>query len=44
LAEWAATTTAGTSVIEVDGGHMYLTEHPHALVRLLAAQLAEDAR
>ncbi|PQP25541.1 thioesterase II family protein [Rhodococcus opacus] len=44
LAEWAATTTAGTTVIEVDGGHMYLTEHPHALVRLLAAQLAEDAR
>ncbi|RZK95803.1 MAG: thioesterase [Rhodococcus sp. (in: high G+C Gram-positive bacteria)] len=40
MAEWAATTTAETSVLEVDGGHMYLTEHPHALVRLLAAQLS----
>ncbi|MDF3312864.1 alpha/beta fold hydrolase [Rhodococcus sp. T2V] len=41
VAEWATSTTAATSVLEVDGGHMYLTEHPHALVRLLAAQLSE---
>jgi len=39
-AEWASATTAAASVLELDGGHMYLTDHPHALLRLLAAQLA----
>jgi surfactin synthase thioesterase subunit len=39
-AEWKAATTADTSVLELDGGHMYLTDHPHALLRLVAAQLA----
>ncbi|MFC9360077.1 thioesterase II family protein [Rhodococcus sp. NPDC057014] len=41
-AEWQAATTADISVRELDGGHMYLTDHPHALLRVVAAQLAES--
>ncbi|MFD4181161.1 thioesterase II family protein [Rhodococcus sp. NPDC058514] len=37
--EWREATTADTSVLELDGGHMYLTDHPHALLRLIATRL-----
>ncbi|MFC7448874.1 thioesterase II family protein [Rhodococcus daqingensis] len=37
--EWREATTADTSVLELDGGHMYLTDHAHALLRLIATLL-----
>lgn len=38
--EWSAATTADAAVVELDGGHMYLTDHPRPLLRLIAARLA----
>jgi surfactin synthase thioesterase subunit len=38
-AEWSRATTGKLSTAELDGGHMYLTENPRALLRLIAAEL-----
>ncbi|MFJ9622180.1 thioesterase II family protein [Streptomyces sp. NPDC101181] len=38
-AEWGRATTSELTVAELDGGHMYLTEQPGALLDLVAAEL-----
>ncbi|MFJ1767391.1 thioesterase II family protein [Amycolatopsis sp. NPDC088138] len=42
-AGWRRATTARFETAELDGGHMYLTEHPGALLALIGARL-EPAR
>ncbi|MFJ9566972.1 thioesterase II family protein [Streptomyces fuscichromogenes] len=37
--QWAATTTGAFTTAELPGGHMYLTDHGPAVMRLIAAQL-----
>jgi surfactin synthase thioesterase subunit len=37
--EWAAETSAGFRALEVDGGHMYLTDHAESLLRTIADDL-----
>lgn len=39
-AQWKEVTTGESTVVELDGGHMYLTDHPHALLRLVASRLS----
>jgi len=41
--EWAAATRAAFGRVEVPGGHMYLVETPHTLVRLLEDTLTAPA-
>jgi surfactin synthase thioesterase subunit len=38
-AEWSRATTGKLTTAEPDGGHMYLTENPGALLRLIGAEL-----
>ncbi|WNF29277.1 alpha/beta fold hydrolase [Streptomyces sp. C11-1] len=38
-AEWGRATTGKLTVAELDGGHMYLTERPGALLELVAAEV-----
>jgi surfactin synthase thioesterase subunit len=38
-AEWCRATTGRLTTAELDGGHMYLTQNPGALLRLIAAEL-----
>lgn len=38
-AEWSRATAGKLTTAELDGGHMYLTENPGALLRLIGAEL-----
>ncbi|GGN53869.1 thioesterase [Streptomyces albiflavescens] len=38
-AEWSGATTGRLTTADLDGGHMYLTENPGALLRLISAEL-----
>ncbi|GAA3675268.1 alpha/beta fold hydrolase [Nonomuraea antimicrobica] len=44
LEQWAQVTTADFATAQFDGGHMYLADDPAGLLRLIAAELAQDER
>jgi surfactin synthase thioesterase subunit len=41
-AGWSKATSGSFEQVEVDGGHMYLTEDPARLLRLIADTLTRD--